>query len=194
MEGSEISIHHAFYWQKCLITHQIKQDGEPGRESVKRKICSTQTLYVCGVFKCDDVWWLNTLHSRFCELISVNHALWLIYARRLYSYSVKSDLWCRVICVEGFTEDKSAWAALLQMDLVSIVETDEGRGRRGFLFSPQVSLYFDIFTALLSLFFVSPVHHVLPYTPPQVYSVVTTSFHILSLLINFVTSLWARVK
>lgn len=188
MEGSEISIHHAFYWQKCLITHQIKQDGEPGSESVKRKIRSTQTAYVFSL-KCDD--W----HWSFCEFILVNHAMWQIYTRTLCSYSVESDLWCWVICVEEFTE-AWAWAASLQMDLVSLVETDEGRGRRGSC-SCSHHRFPLILTYLQSCsvcFLFSPVHHVLPHTPSQVYSVVPTSFHMLSLLTNFVTSLWARVK
>lgn len=58
-----------------------------------------------------------------------------------------------LMCVEGFADDKPAWAASIQMDLVSVVETYEGRGRRGFLFAPQVSLYFDIFTASLNLLY-----------------------------------------
>lgn len=56
-----------------------------------------------------------------------------------------------IMYVEGFADDEPAFAALIQMDLVSVVETDEGRGRTGFLFSPQVSLHFDIFTASLNL-------------------------------------------
>lgn len=76
--------------------------------------------------------------------IYAREALWYIFCRR-----VMPDV--GLMCVEGFADDEPAWAALIQMDLVSVVETDEGRGRRGFLFSPQVSLYFDIFTASLNL-------------------------------------------
>lgn len=87
-----------------------------------------------------------------------------------------------LMCVEGFADDEPAWAALLQMDLVSVVETDEGTGRRGFLFSPQVSFHFDIFTALLNLLylFFLPIQHVLPCTLAEIYCIMffLTSFHI----------------
>lgn len=83
-----------------------------------------------------------------------------------------------LMCVEGFVDDEPAWAALIQMDLVSVVETDEGSGGAGFLFSPRVCLHFDIFTASLNLLYLfSPIQHVLPCTPPAIYSV-SLHFHI----------------
>lgn len=92
MEGSEISIHHAFYWQKCLITHQIKQDGQPGSASVQRK----NAPFKLQRFLVQSVLMMPRPRSS-CELILVNHAQHcdrFMPGKLCGKFCVGSSAWC----------------------------------------------------------------------------------------------------
>ncbi len=152
MEGSEISIHHAFYWQKCLITHHIKQDGQPGSASVQRKYAPFK-LYTFLVQSMIELMMLKP--RSFCELISVNrakHCDRFMPGKLCGKYSVGSDAWCWANVCGGICRWRTCMSCF-DPDGPGQFSADEGGGRRGFLFSPQVSLYFDIFTASLNLLY-----------------------------------------
>lgn len=98
MEGSEISIHHASYWQKCLITHQIKWDSEPGSASPPRKygLFKPHACLVKSV-----ACWCWMLRQKFLCRINFNvtrEAIRLILSREEINILLEVCRMCGEIC------------------------------------------------------------------------------------------------
>lgn len=143
---AQISIHHAFYWQRRLITHQCRSAVAPWKcAPVTRQTFLVQITP--DEYRGPEV----SVNSNSANLSKSCQAT---EARRgcldKYSAGSRARGWANVcggIC--------RWWAASIQTDLVSALDMDVWRGGREFLSSPQVfhiySLIHNPNPALLSL-------------------------------------------
>lgn len=168
MVGSEISIHHAFYWQKCLITHQIKQDGQPGSDRVQRKHApfKWQTFFSskCGDWTCDaetQKFLRINFHARCCDRFMPGK-LW-------GKYSVGSDSWCRADVRGGICRWRTCMRCFDPDGLGQYSGDRWGKRKEVSCSHHRFSLFLThLQPCSICYIFFPPIQHVLPCTLPQI--------------------------